>query len=336
MLGVGNINSQLFSHKLKLICKEGLKVAFFNAIQGVLTIFLLIAVGYFLSFKGWFDDKSRVLISKMVTTVALPSYMISNLLTTYTKDKLISLAGGLIVPVFTMLLGLVIAYVISKSLKIQQGRRGIFCTMFAFSNTIFVGLPVNLALFGQESTPFVLIYYIANTSLFWTIGTFIISRDGGFDSKLFSKETLKRIFSAPLNGFIVAVILIMLNISLPKSLMEGFKYLGGLTTPLSMIFIGIVMYSVEFKELKIDKSIVVVMLGRFAFSPLVALGLCLLLPIPTLMKNVFVIQAAMPVMTQTSIVAQAYNGDYKYAAIVTTLSTIGSLVMIPVYMLILG
>jgi malate permease and related proteins len=66
------------------------------------------------------------------------------------------------------------------------------------------------------------------------------------------------------------------------------------------------------------------------------LVLCYFLPIPLLMKKVFVIQAAMPAMTQTAIIAEAYGADYKYAAIMTTVTTVVSLVFIPVYMLLLG
>lgn len=308
-------------------------MVFFNAVQGVLTIFLLIAVGFFLSYKKWFDDKSRMLLSKLVTSVALPAYMISNLLSTYDRNKLVSLAGGLLIPFVTIAVGYVVANLLIPILKIPKGRRGIFSTMFAFSNTIFVGLPVNLALFGEESVPFVLIYYIANTTLFWTIGSYFITKDGGYEGKLFSKESLNRIFSPPLLGFFVAIILILLGVTLPKSIMEFCKYLGALTTPLSMLFIGIVIQSVNLKKFRIDRGMVAIIFGRFIFSPGLVLLMSFFIPLPHLMRNVFIIQAAMPVMTNTSIIAQRYDGDYEYAAVVTTLSTLVSLIAIPIYMI---
>jgi hypothetical protein len=58
--------------------------------------------------------------------------------------------------------------------------------------------------------------------------------------------------------------------------------------------------------------------------------------VPDLMKNVFVIQAAMPAMTTTSILAEAFGADAQYAATVTTLTTVVSLLSIPFYMLLLG
>ena len=42
---------------------------------------------------------------------------------------------------------------------------------------MYIGLPVNLALFGDEALPFVLLYFFANTVFFWTVGNYSISHD---------------------------------------------------------------------------------------------------------------------------------------------------------------
>ena len=51
-----------------------------------------------------------------------------------------------------------------------------------------------------------------------------------------------------------------------------------------------------------------------------------------MMEKVFVIMAAMPAMTNTAIVAKSYGGDYKYAAMLTAVSTVLAVVVIPFYM----
>lgn len=308
-----------------------------NAVQSVLSIIIMIALGYVLSFKGWFDDKSSALLSKLVVNIALPAYMISNLMSTYDKQKLLELRNGLVIPFASMGICYLISMFIAKVIKVDAARIGTFCSMFSLSNTIFVGLPVNLALFGENSVPYVLLYYIANTTLFWTIGVYGISKDGNSNQKnIFTFDTIKRIFSPPLTGFLVAVILILLGVKLPSSIMDTFKYLGNLTTPLSMLFIGIVIYSVNKKELRVTASMLVILAGRLLVAPLLVFGACHLWGLPILMKKVFIIQAAMPVMTQTPIIAKTYNADYKYAAVMTTATTIASLVSIPFYMLLLS
>jgi hypothetical protein len=226
--------------------------------------------------------------------------------------------------------------VISKIIKVKKGRIGTFRSMFFVSNSIFIGLPVNMALFGTKSIPDVLLYYIANTSFFWTLGAYEISRDGqGDTARIFSFDTLKRIISPPLIGFVLASALVLLNVHVPKFLLDTCRYFGNLTTPLAMIFIGITIYFVNFKELEFGKDVLAILLGRFFVCPVIMLLLCRG-SVPTLMKNVFVIQAAMPVMTNTAIVSRNYNADYKYATVNTVVTTIASLAAIPIYMLILS
>ena len=76
--------------------------------------------------------------------------------------------------------------------------------------------------------------------------------------------------------------------------------------------------------------------GRFIISPLTIFVLTLLLPIPILMKKVFIIQAAMPVMTNTSIIAKAYDADTQYASVMTMVTTVLAIIAIPFYMILLS
>ncbi|OFI05557.1 membrane transport protein [Clostridium acetireducens DSM 10703] len=306
-----------------------------NAVESIFSIGIMISIGYVLTLKGWLNEEISKVFSKLVINISLPSLMIYDLMKSFDRNKLFHLATGLIVPFCSIALCYILAILVSKIFKIKLGRIGIFRSMFFVSNTIFIGLPVNLALFGEKSIPYVLLYYIANTSFFWTIGAYGISKDGNSKAEnIFSKETLKRILSPPLMGFILAIILILLNIKLPKFIMDSCKYLGNLTTPLSMLFIGITIYYVNLKDIKIDKDMIILLIGRFLISPLTVIIVSYFYTIPDLMRKVFIIQSAMPAMTNTAIIAKAYNADYKYATVMTVVTTILSLFIIPLYMLV--
>jgi hypothetical protein len=297
----------------------------------------MIGLGFGLAKARWFEGDASGLLSRLVVNVALPAYMISNLMGGYDRAKLLSMLPGLPVPFAVMIASYLVAIGIAAALRVRKDRRGTFQSMFALSNSVFIGLPVNLLLFGDESLPFALLYYIANTTLFWTIGVYGIAADGAVRNgtrkpSLVSAAGLKRILSPPLLGFLVAVILILLGIRLPRSVMDSCKYLGNMTTPLSMLFIGIAIARVEWKKLKFEKDYIAVLAGRFLLTPaLMALALRWL-DLPLLMKQVFLMQSAMPAMTQTPILAESYKSDTEYAAIGTSLTTIVSMISIPVYM----
>lgn len=308
-----------------------------NALGSVFSIVLMISTGFFLSHKGWFDEKISKVLTKLVCNLAIPCLMISQFNESFDKGKLISLSKGLVAPFVSMAICYLIAIIISKVIRVKKGRIGIFRTMFFVSNTMFIGLPVNMALFGEKSIPNVLLYYIANTVFFWTIGTYEISKDGqSGKANIFSFDTVKRIMSAPLISFILAVVLVLLDVHLPKFILDTCKYFGNLTTPLAMLFIGITIYSVNLKQFSFSFDMVAIFLGRFLVSPMLTYMLCVFFHIPLLMEKVFVIQAAMPVMTNTAIVSKSYNADYEYATINTIITTISSILVIPIYMLLLN
>lgn len=308
-----------------------------NALQSVITILIMISIGYILSSKEWLNEATSKLFAKIVINISLPALMVYNLMTSFSKQELISLMGGIIIPFTGIALSYLLSIPLSKLLKIKQGRKGLFRALFAFSNTIFVGLPVNISLFGEKSVPLVTLYYIANTTLFWTIGLYGIRGDTkkGNGNTIFSLETLKKIFSPILMAYIFSIILILLEIGLPKFILDTCKYMSQLTTPLSMLIIGIIIYSIDVSGLKIDRDVIVLLIGRFIVTPLIIYYIFTLFNGPVLMGKVFVVEAAMPVMTTIAIVGHAYGADHKYATFMVTISTIASLLVIPLYMLFL-
>jgi hypothetical protein len=305
--------------------------------QSILSIILMISMGYILAARGWFDENSSELLVKLVVKLSFPLMMIQNIMSNFNKDNLLNASRGLIVPFLSMTLCYLIGAVISRILKVKKERQGVFKLMFFTSNTIYMGLPVNIALFGEKSLPYALLYYIANTIFFWTLGIYIIDQNGSQKYyKIFSVESIKRIFSPSLTAFFLATVFILLDIKLPPFLMDTFKYMGNLTTPLSMLFIGITIRSIDLKQVRFDKDMAGVLIGRFFVSPLTILLISLAFPLPKLMRDVFIIQASMPVMTNTAIITRAYNTDYEYAAIMVTITTIVSVLIIPFYMLLLN
>ncbi|BDR56745.1 malate transporter [Xylocopilactobacillus apis] len=296
---------------------------------------VMIGVGFFFAQKGWFDEKFTKTISKVVTNIALPCYMIATISNQFTPTDLQRDLPMLVFPALSMLILFAFSFVVIKMLRIPDYRRGSFSSMFFNSNTVFIGLPVNIALFGTKSLPFVLVYYIANTTIFWTLGVWLIQRDGQINTKLSIKEIVGRIFSPPLLGFMIAIVLVILPFNVfhyVPFLHQDLVYLGNLTIPLSMIFIGISISRVGIKRIRIDRSSVGIIAGRFIFAPLLMSLLLLPINLPVLVKQIFIIQSAMPVMTNAPIVANMYNADADFASIMVAETTLLSLIVIPILM----
>ena len=309
---------------------------FLRSISGILVILGMILVSFVIGEKGWFDDKSRGLLAKLVTQVALPCYMLYTITQRFTAADLLKMLPALRFPALSMVILLGIATGVARIFAVRQDRRGLFISMFFNSNTIFVGLPINQALFGDASIPYVLIYYMCNTTFFWTLGTYLIQRDGEGEAQFDLKTSLKKVFSPPLMGFLLGLVLVMLQIKLPAFLASDLQYLGNLTTPLSMIFIGLSVSHVGVKQLVLGKDQLLILLGRFLVAPLLMATIVYWTPLPSLMKQVFIIQSAMPVMTNAPVVARLYGADSDYAAVMVTETTLATMVVIPILMLLMA
>ena len=309
---------------------------FLRSISGILVILGMILVGFVIGEKGWFDDKSRGLLAKLVTQVALPCYMLYTITQRFTAADLLKMLPALRFPALSMVILLGIATAVAKIFAVRQDRQGLFISMFFNSNTIFVGLPINQALFGDASIPYVLIYYMCNTTFFWTLGTYLIQRDGEGEAQFDLKTSLKKVFSPPLMGFLLGLVLVMLQIKLPAFLASDLQYLGNLTTPLSMIFIGLSVSHVGVKQLVLGKDQLLILFGRFLVAPLLMATIVYWAPLPSLMKQVFIIQSAMPVMTNAPVVARLYGADSDYAAVMVTETTLATMVVIPFLMLLMA
>lgn len=339
--------------------------AVINAVNIVLSIFILIGVGMYLTWRNRLNDKNASLISHLVVRVALPGTIISNLFGSFTSESMRECLKGLVAPVLSILVMLAVGLLVAALLKMPKKRRGVFACMFAFSNTVFIGVPVSTALFGEGVLPYTLMYYFANTVIFWTIGVMLLRHDGGQKSGgdfkalpgyLMKKLTafvkkqpvpenpaaeaawgmIQKAVPLPIVVFLISMILVLMDVQLPAFVTNASKYLGNMVTPLSLFFIGIVvMRMIRQKNFRWEKGYLSLLLARFVISPLLMFALAKAFGLPELMTNVLIVQAGMPVMSQTPIVAGSMGSDEEYAAGSVALTTLLSLVAIPVYMAIL-
>ena len=288
-----------------------------EAYLNILVVFAIMLVGYVLTWRKWFDNHIADVFSKLVLNIALPLNMFLNMTERFTKEEFLGLAKGILLPAVSIVITYLISIAYAKLTKVPAGRIGAFKTMFTASNTIFMGLPVNIAVFGEKAVPYALLYYICNTTFFFTLGIYLIQNDNlerahireSFDLRFL----LKKLLSPALLGFFVGLCWMLLEIPLATPLRDFSRYLSQLTTPLSLFVIGIIIFQTGIKNLKLDKDTFGVLFGRYVVSPLVIIGLSKFIEVPTLMLNVFILQSAMPVQNSMPILAKGYGADEGFA-----------------------
>ncbi|AWF95513.1 AEC family transporter [Weissella cibaria] len=309
--------------------------ALLTSISSVVEIIFVIALGFFLRNGGKFQDSFKHDIEFLIMKVALPLNIFVGVLDNLTRSKLLSLSGSLIFVIISFAVGYLVAWLLTKILKVREGRRGTFINMFVNANTIFIGLPLNLALFGNHSLSFFLVYYLANTVSTWAIGIFFVSSDGP-KSDIAQKFNWKKLLPAPLLGFIVALVWLLLDLPLPTLVDKTFSMVGGVVTPLSLIYIGIVLADAGLKSIHFDRDTIVALLGRFVFAPAVMIVVMMMfkhnMTIPSVEQGTLIIQAAAPGLAVLPILVGEAKGDVEYATNVVTTSTVLFVIVVPILM----
>ena len=323
-------------------------MVFLTSLQSIIPIVLLISLGYFLKGRGMFNPTFSSNLSRFIMSVILPAGVFVSVLHHLHMSDLWDLRYGMLVVMLTYVIAYIVAFIMMKLVKVPKGRRGIFINMVVNDNCLFIGLPVQIALFGPEALPYFLLYYIGNTISVWLVGVFLIELDplpnpanGLSTNTQKPKFDWKKLLPPPLLGFFTALIFLFFEIPLAPILHNTLNYLGNMVTPLSLIYIGIVLHDAGLKSMSLNKDSIGGIVGRFVISPIIMFCVIMALQygagivLEPIAIITFVVQSAGPVIAVLPIVANEAKSDLPFATGLVMISTILFVVVIPIIMEIL-
>ncbi|MGI6732174.1 MAG: AEC family transporter [Anaerovoracaceae bacterium] len=303
-----------------------------NGIFSVIVIFLIFAVGFLFTSRKMWPDNSTAVLSNIVVKVGAPSLAVISISDRFTPELLRASAFHLMILVGYTLLLFLTGKLLSRILRLEDGRKAVFEVNFTFSNTIFIGLPINEIVFGHDGLPYLFTFYLVTLTGFWSLGAFMLAKASPLQVKGFS---IKKIFSPGLIGVLIGSFLVQMEWTLPLPFDSALRYLGALTVPLSLLVIGANLVYFSKNRPKVYKDEWIVLIGKFIVSPLYMFILLRFFKVEGLAFQVFMLTATMPCHMQTSILAEFYGVESEYASKLVSLSTLVCLVTIPIYVSVL-
>ena len=310
---------------------------FFNALSACFVLLMIMSVGYLMGRLGWMTQREKSFVSKYIVNIAVPCNCVVGLLDNLDREGIVQAAGMMAAGVASVILTVLVSATVATLLRLPHERWGVFVAMAGFSNTLFIGIPVCTQLFGDVSMPYIMLYYIGHTSLMQSIGMMLLERAG---SKAGQKGSFlqfcKDVFlKPPILSVAFSIVLLALGWKLPPVLMRFADYISGSVSPLALIYCGFIVYEVGLKNLRFAQGLPAMLAVRLVVAPVISLACCSLFGMEGLALQVFVVESALPVVSQVT-VAAGYGADEKYAATGACLSIMGSFVTIPILMLVLG
>ena len=293
---------------------------FLNAVSAVFLLFSLMAVGYFLGVFGWMGSGEKKFLSRFVVNIAVPCNCLVGLLNNLKHEDLARAGQMMVFTVSSIVLTLLLSALAATLLRLPRSRWGVFVPMAGLSNVLFVGLPLCTQLFGEVCVPYVMVYYLSNTIFTQSLAVVLIERAGSQPGKggSLAHRMLDMLRKPPIVGMAVSIVLLVLGLRPPELVMRFASQISGSVTPLALIYCGYIVYEVGLKNLRFLQ------------------GMPTMLGVSGLAMRVFIVESALPVVSQITVMAGAYGADEEYAATGACLSMLGCFFTIPVLMLILS
>lgn len=291
-------------------------------------MFAEMTVGYLLCKGKILTSDQRSVFSKAVVQVFLPCSIISSF-----KAELNMKTIGDFIVIFLVSCGIqVLCTFLARALYNRENpeRKAILQYATVCSNAGFLGNAVAEGVYGETGLLYAQIYLIPLRIIMWTAGVSYFEKDSkGMDK-------LKKIVTHPcIIACGIGLVRMLLNIPIPAAIDKTLTSLGRCSTPLIMVFLGMILYEAGMGNM-FKKDIL-----KFSFLRLIAIPACVwlgckLCHVDGFITGVSVLLAAMPAGSTTSVLAEQYKTDVEFAANVVVATTILSVALLPVWVMVLN
>lgn len=313
-------------------------------------MFLLVAAGAILKKKGILKEEGKSVLTDAVLYFFLPCNIINSFRMEFDISILRKFAVVLIVSVLVQAVSYGLSKLLYNHKNVEVKRVMQYCTIV--SNSGFLGLPIAEGIYGAEGMMYASIFIIPMRIMMWSAGIACFTDSPDF------KSVVKKIavhpciiavyiglglmfFQAPLAGLYGGII----NGSAPAisavatvivtALDKAVRSAGGCTTALTMVLIGMMLADVKAGSM-LDKDAMFISALRLVLLPALVLAGCRLTGVNPFLTGVCVLITGMPAGSTSAILAAKYGCDYTFATKCIVVSTLLSMLSVPVWGMVLG
>ena len=285
-----------------------------------LLLFLYMLCGVIVSRLNIIREDNRQVLVRLLMDVAMPMMVLS----AFNKPTSLDEIRASVTVMAVALAGCVLTGVMGKLLWRRQpaNKKNVLMYASMFSNAGNAGLPIISLVFGPTGVFYASMYLIPPRILQWTVGLgfFVKPEKGGWVKNVLLNPMVVTIY--------IGAVLMATNWQIPGVFGTAIDNLGKMTAPLSMILIGATLAHMDLRML-MDRTVLLVSSLRLILFPLLMALLLRAAGIERELINICVILLSMPVASNTAAMAERYGGDYVFASACVSVSTLFSVVTVP-------
>ena len=292
----------------------------------MMTLFVLVIVGFVAGKLGYLGGDFDRQLSRLVINITCPALILSSAMTGQLPDRRYILPL-LAISVITYVVLTAVAFLLPRYLTRQQQDEGVVGFALMFGNVGFMGYPVVASIFGHEAVFYAAVLNVVNTFAVFTIGTVLVTGSSEVEGSRFQKKVL---YSTPMLAAYLTMAIVALEIdNIPAFVSQPLTMLGNITVPAALLIIGSSMSQVSLRTMLGNRTVYLTTLFRLVLLPVAVYYLTSPLGFSAFVVNINTLVIAMPVATYGTILCLKYGRDTTVITEVTFITTLLSMLTIP-------
>ena len=292
-------------------------------LEVMVVLFIIVILGYVACKLGYMGDKFDKKLSSIVVDITCPLLVLSSVMGDELPDRtlILPLLGvGFLTYIILMVFGFWVPRLITKNHD-DQGMIG-FALMFA--NVGFIGYPIVSSIFGPHAVFYAALLNMPNTFFIFTAGVMLIK--GEYSLKQFNPKVL---VSPAMLGAFLAAILVALGIHTPDIIARPITMVGNITVPAALMIIGSSMAKLPIRDIIGSTKVYITSQLRLTIVPLSIYFLFKACGVSDQVNNINTVVIAMPVASFGTMFCLKFGRDPSLITETTFITTLGSIITIP-------
>lgn len=295
-------------------------------LQQMIVLFIYMLLGYYGSRKAVLDAKAGKVLSWIVINIANPALLLNSAVGGDGKASGRELIHTAVIAVLMFAVLLVLAWLAPIVFRASEDEKGIYKLMTTFNNIGFMGFPVIAAVYGNEALLYAAIFTLPFNVLIYTYGIAMVR---GRDAEEKGIQW-KQICNIGVIACLIAVVLYLSAVPVPEFARTAISGLSSLTGSLSMMVIGISLSSISLKKLFLDVKLLAYAVVKLLVIPIVGTLIIRQVIENEILVAVCMIMLATPVASMAVMLAGQYDRNVELASKGVAITTILSVITIPV------
>ena len=297
-------------------------MSFFDVLSEMLVILFAIVAGIVAKRLGYLGGETDQKLSKLLLNITMPAMILASVITGDELPEASVILSVLEVAAVFYVLSFAFALAVPHFLPGTAAQKGVWRFALAFPNVGFIGYPVAVALFGEGALFYAVILVLPFNLLAYSLGPLMLAGAARF--------RWQQLLSPCIVASVLGLVLALARLRPPALVGEMLDFVGDITVPLSLLVVGSFLADIPAGKVFHSAKLWLLSALRLLVMPVV---LCLILRamhVEDLVLGIAVTQMAMPVAVNGTLLSMEYGGDTACMAQITFLTTLGSILTIPI------